>query len=126
MSLEEWQVALRRQFAVEQNFDVENIGNHPVFSDFNVHNPVSGRTYKVAVRDEKNGHNFCSCPDFKVSVLGTCKHVEYMLHHLKKKKSNGKYFREGYMPEYSSISVRYGNERKIFLRIGTLNSHRIK
>ena len=126
MTLEEWQIALRKQFAVEQNFEVENIGNHPVFSDFNVYNSQSKRTYKVAIRDEKNGLNFCSCPDFKVSILGTCKHIEYMLHILKKKNSNKKYFKEGYIPEYSSISLRYGNERKVYLRIGPKNSEEIK
>ncbi len=122
MTLEEWQIALRKQFAPEQYFSVENIGQHPVFSDFNIYNPNTKKIYKVAIRDEKFGLNFCSCPDFKVTTLGTCKHIEYVLFQLKKKKSNNKYFKEGYMPEYSSISLRYGNERKIFLRIGSRNS----
>jgi len=126
MKLEDWQIALRRQFALEQNFGVENIGTHPVFSDFNVHNSQTKRTYKVAIRDEKNGLNFCSCPDFKVSVLGTCKHIEYTLHLLKSKRTNKKYFKVGFVPDYSSISLRYGNERKIYLRIGTTNADKMK
>lgn len=36
LSLEEWQRALRRQFGVEQRFQVENIGEEPVFSEFRV------------------------------------------------------------------------------------------
>ncbi|MBN1560791.1 hypothetical protein JW998_11110 [candidate division KSB1 bacterium] len=44
MSVEEWQIALRRQFAEKQNFAVQNIGDHPVFSDFLVYNPVRCRS----------------------------------------------------------------------------------
>jgi len=83
MTVEEWQVALRKQFAEKQNFTFKNIGDHPVFSDFNVFNPVSGNTYKVAIRSYEFGANFCSCPDFKINDLGTCKHIEYVLLKLK-------------------------------------------
>ena len=58
MPVDVWQKALRRQFAETQNFTVKNIGNHPVFSDFEVHNPQSGNTYKIAVRSEEIGLNF--------------------------------------------------------------------
>ena len=50
MSLEEWQVELRRQFGREQKFRLENLGDHPAFSDFLVTNPASGNTYRVTVR----------------------------------------------------------------------------
>ena len=105
MKLEDWQIALRRQFALEQNFGVENIGTHPVFSDFNVHNSQTKRTYKVAIRDEKNGLNFCSCPDFKVSVLGTCKHIEYTLHLLKSKRTNKKYFKNIFILLFFTVNL---------------------
>ena len=119
MTLEEWQVALRRQFAHKQNFKVKNIGNHPVFSDFLVHNPKSGNEYKVAIRDYEFGMNFCSCLDFKKNGLGTCKHIEYVLKGLKENKRNDKYWLKGYSRPYTSVSLKYGNERKVFLRIGT-------
>ena len=41
MSLEDWQIELRRQFGREQNFRLENLGEHPVFSEFEVTNPQS-------------------------------------------------------------------------------------
>ena len=47
LSLEDWQIQLRKQFAVDQHFKIKNIGNHPFFSDFEVYNPESGKTYKV-------------------------------------------------------------------------------
>ena len=63
MSLEKWQTELRKQFAADQKFELKNIGDYPVFSDFEVFNPDSGKSYKVSVRDNKNSFNFCSCPD---------------------------------------------------------------
>lgn len=51
LSYAEWQFALRRQFAENHVFHIENIGEHPVFSDFEVTNPEKGNTYKVAIRD---------------------------------------------------------------------------
>ena len=118
MSLEEWQVALRKQFAHKQNFKIRNVGDHPVFSDFMVFNPESSNEYKVAIRDYEFGMNFCSCPDFKKNGLGTCKHVEYVLKQLKDNAENEKYWEEGNQRAYSSISLKYGDERKVYLRIG--------
>jgi len=118
MSLEEWQVALRKQFAHKQNFKIRNVGDHPVFSDFMVFNPESNNEYKVAIRDYEFGMNFCSCPDFKKNGLGTCKHVEYVLKQLKDNAENEKYWEEGNQRAYSSISLKYGDERKVYLRIG--------
>jgi hypothetical protein len=86
MSLEAWQVALRRQFAQEQKFRVNNIGAEPVFSEFRVTNPQTGKTYRVAVRGERLGDNYCSCPDFATNTLGTCKHVEFTLAKLRRRR----------------------------------------
>jgi len=116
LTVEEWQEALRKQFAADQKFSVTNIGDHPVFSDFEVFNPETERTYKVSVRDNQNSYNYCSCPDFKITGLGTCKHLEYVLAELKKRKKNEKHFQSTHDPGYSSLSIYYGNERRIRLR----------
>lgn len=60
MTLEEWQIALRKQYALIQDFEIDNVGEHPVFSDFHVFNKTTQKTYKVAIRDEKSSFNFCS------------------------------------------------------------------
>ena len=39
LTLEEWQVLLRREFGRIQNFNLKNIGQHPIFSEFIVTNP---------------------------------------------------------------------------------------
>ncbi len=118
MPLDEWQIALRRQFATKQEFTITNTGQHPVFSDFNVFNPKSGNTYKISIRDNEKSHHFCSCPDFKINGLGTCKHIEYVLFKLKQVKKNHKYFNDNQQHTYSSLSIYYGNERKIRFKKG--------
>ena len=85
MTLEEWQVALRREYGREQDFVFGNLGAEPIFSEFAVTNPKSGRTYRVAVRGRESGANYCSCPDFAVNALGTCKHIEWLLAKLERK-----------------------------------------
>ena len=86
MSLEDWQVELRRQFGRDQSFSLKNLGAHPVFSEFEVTNPVNKNRYRVAIRGPGLGDNFCSCPDFATNALGTCKHVEFTLAYLERKR----------------------------------------
>ena len=64
-------------------FQIENLGKNRVFSDYRVTNPESGGQYTVAVRGFEVGDNTCTCPDFKANTLGTCKHIEAVLDHLK-------------------------------------------
>ncbi|MBN2434361.1 MAG: DEAD/DEAH box helicase [Spirochaetes bacterium] len=116
LSLEEWQVQLRKQYAVDQHFKIKNIGKHPFFSDFEVHNPESGKTYKVSIRDNIKSFHFCTCPDFTINGLGTCKHIEYLLLHFEKYKKYRKYFNAKQQNSYSSLSVFYGLERKVRLK----------
>ncbi len=116
MSLDEWQAQLRRQYAVDQHFKIKNIGDHPFFSDFEVFSPESGNTYKVSIRDNINSFHFCTCPDFTINSLGTCKHIEYVLLNFEKYKKYRKYFSARQKNGYSSLSVFYGRERKIRLK----------
>src|SRR6266436_9417627 len=75
----DWQRGLRRQFGREQVFGLENLTDEPFFSEFRVSNPVSKSSYRVAIRGLGPGGNFCSCPDYATSELGTCKHIEFTL-----------------------------------------------
>jgi superfamily II DNA or RNA helicase len=116
MSLEEWQRRLRKQFASEQPFRLENIGEHPIFSDFRVTNPARGSVHRVAIRSAEPGRNFCSCADFRTNHLGTCKHIEFTLATLLAKRGAKRAFLAGYEPPYSSISVEYGSQRHVLFR----------
>ncbi len=118
MTLEQWQIALRREFGRKQNFRLKNVGRGPVFSEFEVTNPQSKRTYRVAIRGQGLGENFCSCPDFTTNTLGTCKHVEFTLSRLGRNRVYRKTLAAGFHPDYSEVYVRYGAKREVMFRPG--------
>lgn len=119
MSLEEWQIALRREFAAEQDFDLKNVGREPIFSDFIVTNPKTQGTYRLAIRGQKPGDNYCSCPDFAVNTLGTCKHIEFTLGRLARRRGARSAFAQGFQPPYSEVYLRYGLKREVIFKPGT-------
>ena len=49
------------------------------FGDFEVESSSAG-SYTVEIRDLKELVNSCTCRDFETSGLGTCKHIEGVLH----------------------------------------------
>lgn len=118
LSLEEWQVALRSQFAKEQNYRLTKLTGDSVFGDYTVFNPQAGSSYKVAIRGDEIGKNFCNCLDFKTNQLGTCKHIEFALHTLRSKRGMKKILKQGYNPHYTSIYLSYGEQKEVKIRIG--------
>jgi superfamily II DNA or RNA helicase len=115
----EWQRALRRQFGREQAFGLENLGREPFFSEFRVSNPVSKSSYRVAIRGLGPGGNFCSCPDYATSELGTCKHLEFTIAQLEKRRGAKAAFARGYQPAFSELYLRNDGQRRVHFRAGT-------
>jgi superfamily II DNA or RNA helicase len=118
MSLEAWQITLRRQFGREQNFAWKNIGQEKFFSEYTVGNPQTKRSYRVAIRGPQPGDNYCSCPDFAVNTLGTCKHIEFVLDKLEKKPGGKAALAAGFQPPYSEVLLRYGAKREVVFKPG--------
>ncbi len=118
IGLEEWQRTLRKEFAEKQSFKLKNRGEHPILSDFSVSNPESGKTYKVAIRGESAGVNYCSCPDFSINNIGTCKHIEFTLFCLRKKRGAKKAFKEGFDRPYSEVYLTYGLKKEVRFKAG--------
>jgi len=118
MPLEQWQIALRKQFGQKQDLRLKNIGDEPIFSEFLVKNPQTGGEYRLAIRGQRVGDNYCSCPDFAVNTLGTCKHIEHTLAKLQRKRGGKKAFAEGFQPAYSEIYLRYGAKREVLFKAG--------
>ena len=114
-----WQRGLRRQFGREQDFGLENLGGEPFFSEFRISNPVSKSNYRVAIRGLGPGGNFCSCPDYATSELGTCKHIEFTLAKLLKRRGAKKAFAEGRQPAFSELYLRNDGRRCVHFRAGT-------
>lgn len=118
MTLEEWQVTLRREYGQSQEFKVKNLDNEPIFSDFEVMNPQTEKRYRVSIRGNALGVNYCSCPDFAVNTLGTCKHIEWLLAKLSRKQGGKKAFQTGYLPLHSEVYLEYGLKRQVRFQAG--------
>jgi ERCC4-related helicase len=119
LELEEWQRQLRQQYGEQQEYHLENKGDHPIFSDFLLTNPQSQKTYKIAIRGEAPGDNYCSCPDFSINNLGTCKHIAFTLLQLMKITGAEEAFRKGCKIPYSEIFLSYGLKREVRFRAGS-------
>ena len=121
LTLEEWQYALRKQFAETHFFKVIKKGPQPVFSDFDVYNPETKQKYKVALRSKDNSANFCECGDFKTNGLGTCKHIEAVFRYIDTSLNKNHLLNYSNNPTYTSIYLDYRGERKVKIRIGSEN-----
>lgn len=107
MSLEEWQIKLRKQVTDIEHFNISCVDDD-----------LFPGEYKVVYRGANSEWNYCSCMDFKTSRLGTCKHIEAV-----KKWFGGKkgvhVHRE--LPPYTSVYLSYRDERCVKIRIGSDN-----
>jgi hypothetical protein len=76
------EIQRRRDRASSEVFRITNLdAKHPIFSNFMVKSP-SGMDYSVEIRELSSRQFSCSCVDFRINGLGTCKHVEALLLHL--------------------------------------------
>ena len=87
-SAEEAAIAERRQRA-KTEVSVHHIAGEPwlgTWSAASVKPNGQGRRYRVDIHGlEDRGHH-CTCPDFASNRLGTCKHIEAVLHALRGKR----------------------------------------
>lgn len=117
MALEDWQRELRKQFGQTQAFLLKNVGDHPVFSEYQLTNPESKSSYRLIIRGSSLGDNFCSCGDFATNSLGTCKHLEFTLAKLQRRNKTA--FESGHQPSTSEIILHYGSQREVRFRAGS-------
>ncbi|MFL6662995.1 MAG: DEAD/DEAH box helicase [Rhizobacter sp.] len=119
LSIEDWQVALRRQYGREQaNLSLESLGSDPESGEFTVYSPQSGQRYRVAIRGLEPGENFCACRDFATNDLGTCKHIEFTLGRLLARRGGKAALQRGFNPPYSELYLHYSGERHLRFRAG--------
>ncbi len=113
--LVEQQIAERRERATAAIAKVlERPGGEP-YGDYRVKS-ASGKTYRVAMRGPGLFENYCSCPDFAVNTLGTCKHIEALL--LRLGKRYGKVLeKRKFARTRASISLQYGETIAVRLRL---------
>jgi superfamily II DNA or RNA helicase len=115
ISIVEEQISARQQRARKA---IQSILTGPVgqaYGDYAVKS-ASGREYRVAMRGPSLFENFCSCADFAVNTLGTCKHIEALL--LRLHRRFGRSFdRQQYQRTRASLSLHYGETLNVRLRL---------
>jgi superfamily II DNA or RNA helicase len=55
------------------------------WTDYSVTSLLSGKCYRVALRSLERGPSYCTCPDFRTSTLGTCKHILHVIAKVKRR-----------------------------------------
>ena len=113
--LVEQQIAERRERAQDA---IEKILQRPAgatYGDYRVKS-ASGKIYRVAMRGPGLFENYCSCPDFAVNTLGTCKHIEALLIRLRKRHGQALGAKQ-YARSRASISLQYGESIDVRLRL---------
>jgi hypothetical protein len=118
MDVVAWQRALRIQAGEDASFRMRNLGGHAIFSEFAVGNPAKGSTYRVAIRGEALGVNYCACADFATNRLGVCKHIAFVLHRLRRRLGAARQLQAGHTPPFSEIAVAYDGRPRLRLLVG--------
>ena len=102
-------LAERAKRAETERMKIESADGDKPWTDYTVRSAISGKTYRVALRGEARGISYCSCPDFKTSTLGTCKHVMKVLTHARKRFPK-EALKKPYIRKRVTIHLRYGDE----------------
>ncbi len=84
---DEEEIALRRWRGRTEIAAVEILeAKHLIFGTFRVRSETGG-TYAVEIRSLDQHINSCGCIDHRVNGLGTCKHIEGVLDHLRRRQA---------------------------------------
>jgi hypothetical protein len=122
--LVEQQIAERRERAAAAIAKVLERPSGEPYGDYRVKS-ASGKTYRVAMRGPGLFENYCSCADFAVNTLGTCKHIEALLVRLGKRHGRTLESRK-FARARASISLQYGETIAVRLRLPTDPSHALR
>ena len=110
---DEQELLKRKLRAEDEYFQITNQRpEHPIYSNFDVKSG-SGLNYVVEIRDLKTTAFSCTCTDFRINGLGTCKHIEAVLLYLKKK----------YRADYETAQVKSSDQVDI---VPDTNKERLK
>ena len=104
----------RARRAQEERMSLEASDAVTPWTDYTVTSHVSGKTYRVALRGPEHGQSFCSCPDFKINTLGTCKHILFALETVKNRFPR-EIFETPYEQQEIGVHIRYAEEIELRL-----------
>ncbi len=113
-ALESRALAERAKRAAEERMTVRAPARAGPWTDYTVSSAPSGRTYRVAMRGMERGRTYCSCPDFRKNLLGTCKHVMKVQAWVQKKFSTAVLAKQ-WLPERFGVFARYDGDLRLGL-----------
>jgi len=106
----------RRERAQTEKMKVSSAGSSQLWTDYIVSSRASGKTYRVALRGWERGESYCSCPDFRINTLGTCKHILSTINKVKQKFSKAVQHKPHVIRDLA-VYVRYANEQELRLLV---------
>ncbi len=109
------EVAAREKRAKEERMTVRALDPKTPWTDYQVTNKASGKTYRVALRGHHPGESFCSCPDYRKNTFGVCKHTLHVLEKVKRKFPKDR-LRRPFVLKEIIVYLQYGKELQ--LRVG--------
>jgi superfamily II DNA or RNA helicase len=107
-------IAERALRAKQERFRMVSADSQSPWTDYVVTSQSSGKTYRVALRGQQRGESYCSCPDFRVNTLGTCKHILYALQRVKSRFSSPQ-LASGFQQRGFAVHLQYGRELELRL-----------
>jgi superfamily II DNA or RNA helicase len=109
-------LAERAERAKCEKFKIKSADLDQPWTDYTVTSPLSGKTYRVALRGLTRGESYCSCPDYRTNTLGTCKHVMHLLAKVRRK-FDARQLKRPFRPRDIAVYVNYLGEPTLRLQI---------
>ena len=106
----------RAERARSEKFRIHSSDSKTPWTDYTITSALSGKSYRVALRGDKRGDSFCSCPDFRTNRLGTCKHILHLLHRVKQR-FPASARKKPYRNREAFVHVLYGEELTLHLQL---------
>ena len=113
-ALESRALAERAQRASEEKMTVKSTDLATPWADYTVASALSGKTYRVALRGRERGQSYCSCPDFRKNLLGTCKHI-FKVQAWVKKRFGSSDLGKQWIPDRFAVFARYDGDLRLGL-----------
>jgi superfamily II DNA or RNA helicase len=115
-ALESRALAERAQRAAAEPMQVKPVDPRAPWTDYTVSSARSGKTYRVAVRGLARGQGYCSCPDFRKNLLGTCKHV-LKVHAWLKRRFDPDRLAQPWRPDRLAVFACYDGDLRLGLEV---------
>ncbi len=116
-SVADEELEVRRRRGTRSGFRVRRVDGDGFFGLFDVTSP-SEKVYRVEIRSLAERVNRCTCRDFAIATLGTCKHIEAVLAALRKRSGKRTFEKAAARPaRVAQVLVDYSDVPRIRLRL---------